>query len=91
MPQTVLDDVVPASPPAKTRTRRPPPAPLTLPADGDGWLVDKQVCAVLSIGRSTLWRWVREGRIARPVRIGRMTRWRISDVRALLNGSDSER
>ena len=57
--------------------------PLTLPPTGDGYLGERQVCAVLQVSRSTLWRWRREGRLV-PVRFGRMTRWRIRDVRTLL-------
>jgi len=57
--------------------------PLTLPESGDGYLAERQVCAVLQVSRSTLWRWVRDGRLPR-VRVGRMTRWRVRDVRGLL-------
>lgn len=68
-----------------TRARSVRPALLTLPPEGDGLIREEQACAALQIGRSTLWRWTRDGRLT-AVRIGRATRWRISDLRALLVG-----
>lgn len=38
----------------------------------------------LKIGRSTIWRWVAEGRLPAPIRIGRVTAWRRSDIAALI-------
>lgn len=87
--QTVADSTqaVSAQPnsPEGSRKRKPRPAPLTLPPDGDGLIREEQACAALQVGRTTLWRWAAAGRL-RPVRLGRMTRWRISDLRAILEG-----
>ena len=69
----------------RRRSRRSRPAPLTLPAEGDGLITEAQARAALQIGRSTLWRWIGLGRVT-PVRFGRMVRFRISDLRALLYG-----
>ena len=39
----------------------------------------------LPIDRSTLWRWVKEGRFPKPVKIGpNTTAWRAEDVRRFL-------
>lgn len=35
----------------------------------------------LPIKRSTLWKWVADGRFVAPVKIGRLTRWRSEDVK----------
>ncbi len=41
----------------------------------------KEVCAALKIGRTTLWRWVKEGSFPAPRSIGpNCTRWLLSDV-----------
>lgn len=46
---------------------------------------DRGVAAVLSISRNSVWRWSREGRLPRPVKLGqRVSGWRVGDVRAFL-------
>lgn len=35
----------------------------------------RETAAFYSIGQSTLWRWIGEGRIPQPIRIGRRTFW----------------
>lgn len=46
---------------------------------------DRGVAAVLGISRNSVWRWVREGRLPHPVKIGaRTTGWKVGDVRAFL-------
>lgn len=43
------------------------------------------VCALLGVSAPTVYRWVREGRIPAPRKIGpRVSGWRVSDLRALL-------
>ena len=55
------------------------------------WLVDADVAARLGIGRSTLWRWVDQGLVPPPVRVGKVrrsdgrtrsqaSRWRAADI-----------
>ncbi|MFZ2988276.1 helix-turn-helix transcriptional regulator [Ideonella sp.] len=40
---------------------------------------------ILPVGRTTLFRWVREGRWPKPVKLGpKVTAWRVGDVRAAL-------
>jgi excisionase family DNA binding protein len=68
--------------PRKTRTRRTRP-PKALPETGDGLIRDLDAADALGLGRSTLWRLVAAGKL-HPVKIGGATRFRISDIRALL-------
>lgn len=45
----------------------------------------KDLAKRLGIGRSTAWRWAREGKLPEPVRLGRrVTVWRKEDVEAFL-------
>lgn len=49
-------------------------------------LTDRQVAAALSVSKSTVWRWVSEGRFPQPVRLaGKCTRWRKADVAQFVN------
>jgi predicted DNA-binding transcriptional regulator AlpA len=45
----------------------------------------RDVRRALAIGRSTVWRWVAEGRLPPPIRMGRVTAWRRSDIANLLD------
>lgn len=43
--------------------------------------------AIIPVGRSSFLQGVREGRFPRPIKLGkRTTAWRVSDIRALING-----
>ena len=47
----------------------------------------KDVCATLSISRSTLWRWVGSGAFPAPIQIGAgAVRWRESAVQLWIDG-----
>lgn len=39
-----------------------------------------EAARMLSIGKSTLWRDVKNGKLPAPVKIGGATRWRVSDL-----------
>jgi predicted DNA-binding transcriptional regulator AlpA len=41
---------------------------------------DKEAAAMLSMGRSTFWREVAKGVLPQPIKIGGLTRWRVSDL-----------
>ena len=42
---------------------------------------DLQVAEILAVSRPTIWRLVREGRLAPPLRAkGRLARWHIEDI-----------
>ncbi|TVQ53327.1 MAG: DNA-binding protein [Phycisphaerales bacterium] len=43
-------------------------------------LSDRQVCRLLGIGRRTVWTWSRTGDLPAPVQLGRLQRWRLSDL-----------
>lgn len=42
------------------------------------------VRSLYGIGTSTVWLWVRQGRLPAPVRLGRCTRWTVGELRAAL-------
>ncbi len=83
--QTALARSASAPDSTQTRTRRSHHEPFSLPLEGDGLLREVDACRALACGRSTLWRLARGGRL-HPVKLGGMTRWKISELRALLNG-----
>ena len=41
---------------------------------------DRETAAYLGCGRSTVWRWVEEGVLPPPIRLGGLTRWKLSDI-----------
>lgn len=41
---------------------------------------DKDVAKALNVSVSTVWRRVRDNTLPRPIQIGRLSRWSISDV-----------
>ncbi len=46
----------------------------------------KQVLALLGIGRTTLWRWTRQGTFPKPIRMGpRAVGWRASELQNWLD------
>ena len=56
---------------------------LTLPPEG--FCRDKQAYNTLGISRSTWWQGVKDGRYPKPIKHGRCTLWRVSDIRALID------
>ncbi|MCW1520472.1 AlpA family transcriptional regulator [Acinetobacter baumannii] len=55
----------------------------TLPKTGYASLND--MLPYLPIKRSTVWKWVKDGRFPVPVKIHTLTRWRCVDIHAWLN------
>lgn len=54
----------------------------------DSFLRLPNVLALVPVGRSTLWLWVREGRFPKPIKLGPMTTaWRASEVSAWLEAA----
>ena len=45
----------------------------------------KQVCEILNVDASTLWRWNKRGYLC-PAEVGGKRRYKMSDVKAILNG-----
>lgn len=63
----------------------------TNPTGGpDPLLSDKEAAAYLGCGRSTLWRWVADGIVPKPLRIGGMSRWRQSTIEAVIAKAQAE-
>jgi predicted DNA-binding transcriptional regulator AlpA len=50
----------------------------------DHLLTDREAASILDCGRSTLWRWAAGGTIPKPLKIGGMSRWRQSDIEAVI-------
>ena len=57
----------------------------------DQLLPDKEAASILDCGRSTLWRWAAEGIIPKPLKIGGMSRWRQSDIEAVIAKAEAQR
>ena len=53
----------------------------------DSALVDQPVVeGAFKCSSATVWRWVKSGLLPQPIRRGRTTRWRVGDLRILLEG-----
>lgn len=52
----------------------------------DRLLRDKEVLKHIPVSRATWWQGVREGRFPKPVRLGGITAWRMSDIEKLIKG-----
>jgi len=55
----------------------------------DRLIRDKEVLQYIPMSRATWWAGVREGRLPQPVRLGRVTCWRLSDIQKLIAGEVS--
>ena len=52
---------------------------------------DREAAALLGCGRSTIWRWASEGILPGPIRIGGLSRWKLSDLEAAIARADAQR
>lgn len=61
-----------------------------LPASG--YIREKKLIPdIIPVGHATLWRWSKDGRFPKPVKLSaRVTAWRISDVKAWLESKNHE-
>lgn len=57
----------------------------------DRLLSDHEVAEMLSCARSTLWRWAAEGVVPKPIKIGGTSRWRMSDIEAVIAKAEAQR
>lgn len=56
-------------------------------ADAGPLLIDVQeVARLLTVSPRTVWRWLSQGELPAPVRIGGSVRWRLGDVRRWIDG-----
>lgn len=49
----------------------------------------EKIAAMLDCSKSTVWRWVKEGRFPPPIKIGSVSRWPVRDVYRLIGASHS--
>lgn len=45
-----------------------------------------EVCELLSFSRSSIYNMINDGKLIAPIKIGRASRWRLSDVDAFIDG-----
>ncbi|WP_084697260.1 helix-turn-helix domain-containing protein [Paracoccus sp. S4493] len=57
----------------------------------DPLLTDKEGCAILGIAKPTWWRWVRDGIIPKPVKLGSLSRWPRSEILAVIENAKAAR
>lgn len=57
----------------------------------DKLISDLEAADLLSCSRSTVWRWAETGVLPKPLRIGGASRWRLSDLEAVINKADEAR
>ena len=48
---------------------------------------DTEAAELLGCGRSTFWRWVSNGVVPQPVKLGGATRWRRNEITALIENA----
>ncbi|MEM0935742.1 MAG: DNA-binding protein [Pseudomonadota bacterium] len=54
-------------------------------------LLSQRECAVfLSISKPTFWRRVGDGTLPKPIKIGGMSRWRLSDIEKAIERAERE-
>ena len=54
-------------------------------------LSDREAAELMNCGKSTIWRWASEGVIPRPLKIGGMSRWKMSDLEAVIAKAEAHR
>lgn len=62
--------------------------PLFMKAEEDRLLTKKEVCVQLGIGETSVWNLTKRGKLT-PVKVNRNTRYRQSEVTAILNSKSS--
>lgn len=61
-----------------------------LEANSETYLSPKKVCEVLDVDLSTLWRWNKKGYLC-SIEVGGKRRYKMSDVKTILNGGRTEK
>ncbi|SHJ24259.1 helix-turn-helix transcriptional regulator [Wenxinia saemankumensis] len=57
----------------------------------DPLIRDRTAADLLGVSVSTVWRWASEGTIPGPIRIANTSRWRRSEIEAVINRAAAER
>jgi predicted DNA-binding transcriptional regulator AlpA len=60
-------------------------------AEQDPLIRDTQGAALLACSKATFWRRVADGTLPPPIKIGGMSRWRLSEIEAAINAAASNR
>lgn len=56
----------------------------------DALLSDREMASLLNCGRSTVWRYVSNGTLPPPIKIGDLSRWRLSTYQALVADAEQK-
>lgn len=54
----------------------------------DPLLADREVAAMIGIGRSTVWRWVADGILRPPLKLGGISRWKESWINEAIDKAE---
>lgn len=57
----------------------------------DPLIRDREAARIIGASVSTFWRRVQDGVFPRPIKIGGMSRWRLSDIEAVIAKADAQR
>lgn len=57
----------------------------------DPLLNARESAAVLHVSLPTFWRRVADGTIRKPIKIGSLSRWRASEIAAIIDAADARR
>ena len=57
----------------------------------DPLLTDTEGCQLTGISKSAWWKWVREGRLPKPVKLGTLSRWPRSEIVAVIEKAKAAR
>lgn len=57
----------------------------------DPLLTDRESAAMIGCGRSTFWRYVNQGIVPKPLKIGGMSRWRQSEIGSVIEDAAAAR
>jgi predicted DNA-binding transcriptional regulator AlpA len=54
-------------------------------------LSDRELSHLLSVSRSTLWRWASQGILPKPMKIGGASRWRGDEIKVFIDRQSDRR
>lgn len=54
-------------------------------------ITDIEMADLIGCARSTVWKWVSDGIIPKPLKIGGMSRWKLSEAYDVISRADAER
>ncbi|OOY23126.1 DNA-binding protein [Thioclava sediminum] len=57
----------------------------------DPLIRDREAAQMLGASVATFWRRVQDGTISRPIKIGGLSRWRASEIQAVIEAAEASR